>query len=188
MSAFSDLYARHGHNVRQFVTFGVVGGSGVLVNMAVFALCSNIGHHFFGVDYRTVLFPLVGTGYNVRFGHLFVWIGFAVAVTWNFLLNRYWTFRAEGARAPFLREYLPFFLVGCVANLVTTALFTAFTNPTSPVFLSEPWMTDDGVFWTKRPYWAQAIAIILTMPINFVINKLWTFRAVRRKHAAGVGD
>ena len=127
MSAFSDLYARHGHNVRQFVTFGVVGGSGVLVNMAVFALCSNIGHHFFGVDYRTVLFPLVGTGYNVRFGHLFVWIGFAVAVTWNFLLNRYWTFRAEGARAPFLREYLPFFLVGCVANLVTTALFTAFT-------------------------------------------------------------
>ena len=188
MSLLSDLYARHGHSLRQFVTFGAVGGSGVLVNMAVFALCSNVGHHLGDVNYRTVLFPILNTGYNVRFGHLFVWIAFAVAVTWNFVLNRYWTFRAEGSRAPFLKEYVPFFFVGARANVLTTVLFTVLTNPTSPIYLPEPPFSDDGDFWTKRPYWAQAIAIIFTMPINFVINKLWTFRAVRRKHAAGVAS
>ena len=26
-------------------------------------------------------------------------------------------------------------------------------------------------------YWANAISIIVAMPINFVINKLWTFRS-----------
>ena len=28
-------------------------------------------------------------------------------------------------------------------------------------------------------YWSQIFAIIVTMPINFVVNKLWTFRAVK---------
>lgn len=185
MSAVSDLYARYGHSLRQFLTFGLVGGSGVLVNMAVFALCNNIGHHLIDVDYRDVFFPLLSTRFNVRYGHLYVWIAFAVAVTWNFLLNRYWTFRAEGGRAPFLKEYLPFFLVGACANVGTTVIFTLLTNPTSPLYLPDPPFTDGGSFWLKRPYWAQAIAIVFTMPINFVVNKLWTFRAVRRRHAAG---
>lgn len=185
VSALSDLYARHGHSLRQFITFGLVGGSGVLVNMAVFALCNNIGHHLLDVDYKSVLFPIAGTRFNIRYGLIYQWIAFAVAVTWNFLLNRYWTFRAEGSRAPFFKEYLPFFLVGACANLVTSGIFIALTNNTSPLYLPEPPFTDEGAFWLKRPYWAQAIAIVLTMPVNFVVNKLWTFRAVRRRHAAG---
>lgn len=186
MRPLLNLYDRHGHSLRQFLTFGIVGGSGVLVNMAVFALCNNVAHHAFGVGYRAALFPIPGTAFNVRYGHLYVWIAFTVAVTWNFLLNRHWTFRAEGSRAPFLKEYVPFFLVGAFANLITTAIFTMLTNPTSPLYLPEPLFTDAGPFWAKRPYWAQAIAIVFTMPVNFVVNKLYTFRAVRRRHAASM--
>ena len=59
----------------------------------------------------------------------------------------------------------------------------AFTNPTSPLYLPEPWWHEDaGVH--SREYWSQLLTIVLTMPINFVINKLWTFRAVRRRHHA----
>ncbi len=60
-----------------------------------------------------------------------------------------------------------------------------FTNPTSPFYLPQPWFfTDDGPGLQARVYWAQLIQIVLVMPINFVVNKLWTFRAVRRRHAA----
>lgn len=178
-----SLLARYGNSLRQFLAFGLVGGSGVLVNMAVVALANNVGHHFFDVDYQTPVFGILGTPFNVRWGHVYIWIAFVAAVTWNFLLNRYWTFRHEGRRAPILKEYAPFFLVGALANVGTTLIFTLLTNPTSPVYLPEPFFTDDGAFWTKRLYWAQAVAIICTMPVNFVVNKLWTFRAVRRRHA-----
>ena len=53
-----------------------------------------------------------------------------------------------------------------------------FTNPTSPIYLPEPWF-NEGRGIQSREYWSQIFAIIVTMPINFVVNKLWTFRAVK---------
>ena len=53
-----------------------------------------------------------------------------------------------------------------------------FTNPTSPIYLPEPWFHEErGI--QSREYWSQIFAIVVTMPINFAINKLWTFRTVR---------
>ena len=61
----------------QLFKFGVVGGSGYLVNLAVFAaLAAGLGLHY----------AVAAVG------------AFCVAVTNNFLLNRYWTFGA-GERA-----------------------------------------------------------------------------------------
>jgi dolichol-phosphate mannosyltransferase len=80
---------------------------------------------------------------------------FLVAVTNNYLWNRLWTFRhqrgdvgAQGAR---------FFIVSTlalVANLVILELLVSLTD---------------------RPVLAQAIAIVLVTPVNFVGNKLWSF-------------
>ena len=36
----------------------------------------------------------------------------------------------------------------------------------------------------SREYWSQLLTILITMPINFIVNKLWTFRAVRNRHHA----
>ena len=55
----------------------------------------------------------------------------------------------------------------------------ALTNPSSPVYLPEPWFHEEAGIHS-REYWSQLIAIVITMPINFVVNKLWTFRSVRR--------
>ena len=81
---------------------------------------------------------------------------FLVAVTNNYVLNRHWTFRERRASVVF--QGLRFFIVSAlalVANLVVLYL-----------------LVEAGV----GELLAQAIAIVLVTPINFVGNRLWSFR------------
>ncbi len=181
-STIGDLYARHRHSLRQFVKFGVVGGSGVVVNMIV-AIIMNKAHG--GTQHAfDVVWPIPGTAYNVRFTVL-VWIvGFLVANVWNFQLNRSWTFRSSG-KARWWAEFWPFLAVGSVAAILGMFIKVALTNPTSPLYLSSGYF-HEGSGLHSREYWAQIITILVTMPINFVVNKLWTFRSVRRLETPAV--
>ena len=81
---------------------------------------------------------------------------FLVAVTNNYLWNRLWTFRhqrghvgAQGAR---------FFIVSALALAANLAILELLVS------------------LTDRPVLAQAIAIVLVTPVNFIGNKLWSFR------------
>jgi putative flippase GtrA len=119
----------------QLLKFGIVGGSGYLINLAVFAvLASNFGVH-----------------------HTVAAIGaFCVAVTSNFLWNRYWTFGPGGGSAGF--QAVRFFGVSLASlglNLVVL----------------EALVVGGGL----GDLTAQAIAVAVAMPFNFLGNKLWTF-------------
>ncbi len=161
-------------HVRQFVKFGIVGASGVLVNLAVAIVLHKLNGGT--VNARRALLPLP-LGYNVRYVHL-VWIGsFLVANLWNFQLNRGWTFRAR-LHGSWWRQFWPFLAVGSVAAFVGIFVITVLTHPESALQLPDPYFTEQ-VGLRSRYYWAQLITIVLTMPINFIVNKLWTFRAVR---------
>jgi putative flippase GtrA len=84
---------------------------------------------------------------------------FLVAVTNNYTWNRVWTFHTHRGHVGI--QGMRFFVVALlalVANLVVLELLIAFG-------LGE--------------VVAQAIAIVLVTPINFVGNKLWTFRRER---------
>jgi putative flippase GtrA len=81
---------------------------------------------------------------------------FLVAVTNNYTWNRVWTFR--GTRGHVAYQGLRFLLIAVcalVANLIILETLVWMGLPEIP---------------------AQAIAIILVMPLNFVGNKLWSFR------------
>jgi dolichol-phosphate mannosyltransferase len=81
---------------------------------------------------------------------------FLVAVTNNYVWNRVWTFR--GQRGHLAYQGLRFLVVSTIAlaaNLVVLRILVAL-----------------GVDKIA----AQAIAIILVTPLNFVGNKLWSFR------------
>jgi putative flippase GtrA len=82
-SEFADRIgaaARQPQNWLQLIKFGLVGGSGYLINLAVFAVLAGS----FGVH------------------HIAAAIGaFCVAVTNNFLWNRHWTFAAGEGHAGF---------------------------------------------------------------------------------------
>jgi dolichol-phosphate mannosyltransferase len=81
---------------------------------------------------------------------------FVVAWTNNFVLNKFWTFRRhelsavqQGAR------YLAVSLVALALNLVVLELLVQAGSPEVP---------------------AQAIAIAVVTPVNFLLNRRWSFR------------
>ncbi|HUN78064.1 MAG TPA: GtrA family protein [Solirubrobacteraceae bacterium] len=130
---------RHPANWLQLIRFGIVGGIGFLVNIAVYALLV----HAFGVDYQAA--------------SVAAWL---VAVANNFVLNRHWTFDAGAGRARF--QAMRFLAVSLVAEAFSLLVLTALV---------------EGADLAKVP--AQAIAVALSMPLNFLGNKLWSFRAPR---------
>ena len=48
-------------------------------------------------------------------------------------------------------------------------------------------MLDDSTGLRNRLYWGQLIVIAVVTPLAFVLNKLWTFAAVRDSPGAGHG-
>lgn len=171
-----SLLKRYRHSFHQLFKFGIVGGSGVLVNMVVAVVMNRLNGG--SANAQAVIWAIPGSQYNVRFTAL-VWIGgFLVANLWNFQLNRWWTFKSA-KHAGWWREFWPFLAVGTVAAVVGLVIKIALTNPDSPLYLPEPYFHEEAGIYS-REYWSQLIAIVLTMPINFIVNKLWTFRAVRR--------
>lgn len=127
--------ARQPANWVQLLKFGLVGGSGYLINLGVFAvLAGSLGIH-----------------------HSAAAVGaFCVAVTNNFLWNRHWTFAPGDGPARF--QAARFFAVSLASlglNLVVLEALVA-----------------SGAVGQLT---AQAIAVAVAMPFNFLGNKLWTF-------------
>lgn len=178
----SSTFARHRRNLMQFVRFGIVGGSGVVVNMVMLFIMTRL--HGGTTHDNDVLFHLLGS-YTFRFSMLTWIIPFLVANTFNFQLNRSWTFKRDNRRS-WWTEFWPFFAVGSVAAVAGIFIKWALTHAGSPVYLPSPWFNDHQGL-RARTYWSQLITIIVTLPINFIVNRLWTFRAVKQ-HTPGADD
>ena len=165
---------RHRHNWIQLFRFGLVGGSGVLVNMLVAVIANKVGP-----DVHAVAVDLPMTVFNVRWYHVFATIAFFVANIWNFQLNRRWTFRSS-EHASWAKEYWPFLAVGLIGWAVGLVIITVLIKPESPLAL--PAWFDDTTGFRTRFYWAQLISIAVVTPLSFIVNKMWTFASVRGQH------
>lgn len=126
----------------QLGKFALVGASGYVVNVAVYALLLRVA----GLDYLAAAF-----------------VSFLIAVLNNYTWNRQWTFRdrrlgvaSQGAR---------FFVVSSIGGGLTILLLYTLVVTGTP----------------KLP--AQALAVALVTPANFLGNKLWTFRNARADNA-----
>ena len=127
---------RRPHNWIQLAKFGVVGISGYVVNLVVYAiLLKQAGLHYL----------LAATG------------SFLVAATNNYVWNRLWTFRHQRGHVAY--QGLRFLIVAIIAYGANLLMLTG---------LVEVVGVDKIV--------AQAIAIMLVTPLNFIGNKLWSFR------------
>ena len=125
-------------NWQQLGKFCVVGAIGYLINLAVYDALLHQGLHY-----------LVAATCS-----------FLVAVTSNYLFNRWWTFHDR--RAGVAAQGMRFFVVSLAslgANLLVLHLLIAYGG--------------------LGRLLAQAVAIVFVTPLNFVGNKLWSFR--RRK-------
>jgi putative flippase GtrA len=154
------------------IRFGMVGGSGVLVNLLAVIVANKVGP-----DEQGIFWNLPLTEFNVRLYHVYSTLAFLVANLWNFQLNRLWTFKSS-KHAGWFREYLPFFAVGLLGQLIGLLILTALMHPGS-IFALSPAYFDDSTGFRTRLYWAQLITIAVVTPLSFVLNKIWTFSAVR---------
>jgi dolichol-phosphate mannosyltransferase len=124
---------------------------------------------------QLIRFGLVGgTGFAVNLGvyalcvhvagidyHISAVLAWFVAVTNNFLLNRHWTFDAGDGQVRF--QAPRFFFVSLIAFGFSFVLLVLFVEV-------------GGL--AKVP--AQALAVAASMPLNFIGNKLWSFRGSNR--------
>jgi putative flippase GtrA len=169
------VLVRHGQNWIQLFRFAVVGGSGVVVNLFVAIMCKKMGP-----DENSIFLDLPLTDFNVRWYHVYSTIAFLVANLWNFQLNRLWTFRSA-KHAGWFREYFPFLTVGILGQIVGLGILTLLMHPNSVFSLSTTYF-DDSTGFRTRFYWAQLITIAIVTPLSFLLNKFWTFSAVRDKN------
>jgi putative flippase GtrA len=169
------VLVRHRRNLILLARFGAVGLSGVIVNMIALIVAYKLGP---GHDTPVVGLPL--SEFNVRWYHVYSTLAFLVANLWNFQLNRTWAFQSS-QHAGWWKEYWPFLAVGLLGQAVGLLLLTALMHPQSPVALPTS-VFDDSSGLRTRLYWAQLIVIGMVMPLSFVLNKVWTFNAVRALH------
>ena len=166
------MLTRHRRNLGLLARFGVVGASGVVVNMLTLIALHKVGPHF-----DDAVVGLAGSDFNLRWYHVYSTLAFLVANLSNFQLNRSWTFHSSG-HTPWWKEYWPFLVVGLGGQAVGLALLTLLIHPHSPLSLPTD-VFDDSSGLRNRLYWSQLIVITLVTPLSFVLNKVWTFAAVR---------
>jgi putative flippase GtrA len=94
-------------------------------------------------------------GVDYRVAAVAAWI---VAVVNNFVLNRHWTFDAREGQVHF--QAMRFVVVSLVAFGCSLLLLTLLV---------------ESAGMAKVP--AQALAVAASTPLNFLGNKLWSFRA-----------
>jgi putative flippase GtrA len=119
------------------------------MQLAKFCTVGAVGYAVNLVVYSTLVDA--GLHYNVAAA-----CSFLVAVTNNYTWNRLWTFR--GQRGHLGYQGVRFLVVSLLALGANELLLTGFVAAGVGKVL------------------AQAIAIVLVTPINFVGNKLWSFR------------
>jgi putative flippase GtrA len=124
---------RRPHNWIQLAKFGVVGLSGYVIYVGLYA-------------------ALLGLG-----AHVAAAIAFVASAANNYWWNRHWTF--AHAKGHFGYQGMRFFVVSTLAFVANQ--FWLF------VFL-------DWIGWGKIV--SAAIAVIFVTPLNFIGNKLWSFR------------
>lgn len=181
MQWLKSKYERYETSIWQLFRFGVVGGLGVFVNFVAFIFVGKLlplvwesAGHAAGTE---VWWNIPYSEFNVRWYHVFSMLSFFVANLFNFQLNRRWTFKSHHS-ANWFREYFPFLTVGLIAQGVGLLILTALMHPSSPIALPTD-ILDDSTGFRTRKYWAQLIMIVCTIPITFLVNKFWTFKAIR---------
>lgn len=134
-------------NLMQFIKFGIVGLSNTAIGYLIYAISLKA----------------------LRMGHLFSnidiyiaqFVMFLLSVLWSFYWNNKTVFKMENGEA---------------RNIFSALLKTYASYAFTSLFLSEILL----VLWVNilgiSEYIAPIINLIITVPINFIIQKFWTFK------------
>ena len=121
--------------------------------------------------YLLVLFLMkpLGVSWDIYVGSV---LAFVLSVLWSFCLNNRLVFKAEkGSRSVW-------------KSLLKTYVSYGFTGIILANVLLYVWVSRLGVPKTIAP----AINLLITVPLNFILNKFWAFRTKKQEKNEAVSD
>jgi putative flippase GtrA len=155
MSRIITFAKRNRKEARRFLKFMFVGAMGAVVDFGVLNLLA----HVFDV-------PVAVAGV----------ISFSLAVTSNFIWNRYWTY-PESRAFPLVPQYLQFFIINATALLIRVPILLLV--PSRAIALLESL----GVAPTNAEVlgnnFALALAVGIALFWNFFVNRFITYRHIK---------
>jgi putative flippase GtrA len=131
--------------VAQWLRFAVVGVSNTVLSTAVFAALVHLGFHY-----------LLGSA-----------LAFTLGALNSYTLNRRWTFRSRGPRAPELARFVCVQVVGLGANLALLAGLVEMAGIHHVV--------------------AQVLAFPAASVLTFALSRQWAFKRASRLPAVETG-
>lgn len=131
--------------ITQFVKFGIVGFSNVIVSYGI-----NIGVIFLLNDYHL--------SYDYIIANM---VAFILSVLWSFYWNNKFVFqKGNGEKRNILHALLKTYVAYSFSCIILNNV------------LSWVWIEILGI----SKYIAPMINLIITIPVNFIMNKLWAFK------------
>jgi putative flippase GtrA len=147
--------------LQRFLKFSVVGVIGAVVDFGIFNVLANL------------------IGINSLLASV---ISFSMAVTSNFIWNRFWTY-PDSRSKPVSQQIVQFGLVSLVGLAIRTPIFALSENPLIELtehllprvgFLRIPLIAAYDATVIGRNL-ALALAVIIVLFWNFGINRIWTY-------------
>lgn len=139
--------------VRQFMKFLVTGTIGAVVDFGAYNFLTR------GLGWDTVFEPF---GYKIIAANL---VSVFLAISTNFLLNKYWTFKNQDAAV--LKQWSGYFTLNSF-TFVLNQLLTSFFTFQVPII--------ELLFGNQKDNAAKAIAIGCILSLNFLGSKFLIFR------------
>lgn len=163
-------FVRSNPEFQRFWKFAVVGAIGAVIDSGTFngllALGWLRGAHLALPAHLTVTEVGVAGA-----------IAFALAVTSNFIWNRYWTY-PDSRSKPVIVQLITFFIVSVAGLLIRIPILEIASEPLGRLAGTIlPSLDETTVIWLgKNGAWA--IAVVIVMLWNFFVNRYWTYNDV----------
>jgi putative flippase GtrA len=155
MSRIITFAKRNRKEARRFLKFMFVGAMGAVVDFGVLNLLA----HVFDV-------PVTIAGV----------ISFSLAVTSNFIWNRYWTY-PESQAFPLVPQYLQFFIINATALLIRIPILVLV--PSRAIALLESIGVAPNTAEVLGNNFALALAVGIALFWNFFVNRFITYRHIK---------
>jgi putative flippase GtrA len=155
MARIVTFAKRNRKEAKRFIKFMFVGALGAIVDFGALNLLA----HVFDV-------PVTIAGI----------VSFTLAVSQNFLWNRYWTY-PESRAFPAIQQYLQFFVINATALLIRVPILALVPGPVIN-FLESVGVAPSTAEVLGNNF-ALALAVGIAMFWNFFVNRFVTYRHIK---------
>lgn len=148
--------------MKQFVKFGIVGAFNTVFNYIIYAICINVGLHYIVANI----------------------ISFLIVIFFAYLIQNKFVFVAESRPSQtwwriLLKTYASYFLTGVILTNLLSVMWLDLFN--LEALLKPFYQASIGIIswkdqYTCAKYMVPFFNAVLIVPLNFLINKYWTYR------------